>query len=60
LALGPQVLGKALGGQADDAIGSGENGLGGAVVAVERDDAAGGLNWFGKSRMLRTVAARNA
>jgi hypothetical protein len=38
LALGPQVLGKTLAGEIDDAIGGGEDRIGRAVVAVERDD----------------------
>ena len=49
LALGPEVLGEALGGQVDHAIGGGEDRLGRAIVAVERDDCRpAGENWFGK------------
>ena len=36
---GPEVLGEALLGQIDDAVGGGQDGLRRAVVAVERDDA---------------------
>ena len=38
LALGPKVLGEALGSQADDAIRGGKDGLCGAIVAIQRDD----------------------
>ena len=38
LTLGPEVLGEALRGQIDDAIGGGEDRLGRAVIAIERDD----------------------
>ena len=37
-AVGPEVLGEALGGELDHRIGRGQDRLGRAVVAVERDD----------------------
>jgi heavy metal translocating P-type ATPase/RND family efflux transporter MFP subunit len=37
-ALGPEVLGVALGGERDDGVGRGEDRLGRAIIAVERDD----------------------
>ena len=59
VALRPEVLGVALGREPDDRVRGGEDRLGRAVVAGERDDArADGENSPGKSRMLRTVAAR--
>ena len=45
-ALGPEILGEALAGLADHRIGGGEDRLGRAVVAVERDD-------LGRRRELR-------
>ena len=49
---------KRSGAEADHRVGSGEDRPGGAIVAIERDDPRGRSN-LGKSRMLRTVAARN-
>src|ERR1700730_10821072 len=36
--VGPKILGEALGGQIDDAVGSRENRLCRAIIAIERDD----------------------
>ena len=38
LTLGPEVLGEAFRGKIDDAIGGGEDRLGRAIIAIERDD----------------------
>jgi hypothetical protein len=59
LAVGPEVLGEALARQIDHAIGGGQDRLRRAIVAVERDDVGRRRTSSGKSRMLRTVAARN-
>ena len=56
--VGPKVLGEALGRERDHRIGGGQDRLGRAIVAIERDDARRGSKLLGKSRMLRTVAAR--
>ena len=47
-ALGPQVLGEALGRELDDGVGGREDRLGRAVVALERDDLGGRLKCCGK------------
>src|SRR5688572_32319512 len=49
-AIGPQVLGEALAGELDDAIGGGQDGLGRAVIAVQRDDVGGRTELAGKDR----------
>ncbi len=48
VALGPEVLGKTLLGEADDAVGGGQNRLRRAVIAVERDDACRRRELVGK------------
>ena len=59
LAVRPEVLGEALCGELDYAVGGSENRLGRTVVAIERDDLGRRAELPGKSRILRTVAARN-
>ena len=49
----PQVLGEPLLGEADNAIGGGEDGLGGAVIALQRDDLGRGREL---SRIVKNVA----
>ena len=58
-AIRPEVLREALGGEFDDGVGGGEDRLRRAVVLFERDDVGLRGEVGGKSRMLRTVAARN-
>ena len=48
LALAPQRLGVALGSPGDHAVGGGEDGLGRAVVALQRDDARGRRELLGE------------
>ena len=57
--VGPKVLGETLGRERDHRVGGGEDGAARAVVVLERHDARGRVEARGKSRMLRTVAARN-
>ena len=47
-AFGPEVLGKALLGEIDDAVGGGENRLRRAIVAIERDDVRRRSELIGK------------
>ncbi len=47
-AVGPEVLGVAFGRERDHRIGGGQDGLGRAVVAVERHDAGRRIEAFGK------------
>ena len=58
-ALGPEVLGETLLGEADDAIGGSQDRLRRPTLRSSVMMCAGGENWSGKSRMFRTVAARN-
>jgi len=46
--LGPEVLGKTLLGETDNAVGGGENCLRRAIVAVERDDVCRRRELVGK------------
>ena len=59
LSLRPEILGEALCSQADDRVRRAQDRLRGAVVLLQRDDIRRRRKWPGKSRMLRTVAARN-
>jgi hypothetical protein len=43
--IGPEVLGKSLLGETDNAVSGGENCLRRAIIAVERDDACRWLRW---------------
>ena len=57
--LRPQIFAETLLGQVDDGVGRRQDRLRRAIICSSVTISAGGLKCPGKSRMLRTVAARN-